>query len=284
MIDLTISPIIFSVGPVAIRYYGLVYALGFIFTYFYLRWQIKNKRLKLNYDQLDTFLIYMILAVVVGGRVGEFLFYQWDVLINNPLQILKVWQGGMSFHGGVLGVIVAMFIFCKKYKVNFYDITDHLVIPASIMLFFGRIANFINQELVGRLSDVSWCVNFVNAPNPSDRVGCRHPSQLYEALKNLFMFGVLSIMDARQWTRRKYAPGFLTWMFVLMYGILRTIVNVWRNDELIFFGIFGMGQVLSIIMALVAGFVLIYFYWLKPKKNKKVITEKKSKKKKGKKK
>jgi len=268
MFTLTINPILVSIGPIAIRYYGLVYSIGFLFTYFYLRFQIKKKKLHISLDQLDTLIIAVILGVVVGGRLGEYIFWQPKVLLSNPLQILKIWQGGMSFHGGIIGVALATWWFCKKYKVKFYELTDQFVIPASLTLAFGRAANFINQELVGRVTNVPWCVHFVNAPNPADRIGCRHPSQLYETVKNLAIFFILLAHEQGQQLRKKYRDGYLTWLFVLLYGVFRTIANIWRDEITWFFGIFGTGQLMSLAMAIIALVILLKFYWLRKEKAK----------------
>lgn len=268
MFSLTINPILVSIGPLSIRYYGLVYALGFLFTYFYLQFQIKKKRLHITLDQLDTLIIAVIIGVVLGGRLGEYIFWQPKVLLSNPLQVLKIWQGGMSFHGGIIGVALATWWFCKKYKVKFYELTDNFVIPASLTLAFGRAANFINQELVGRVTNVPWCVHFVNAPNPTDRIGCRHPSQLYETVKNLAIFFILLAHEQRQQLRKKYRDGYLTWLFVLLYGLFRTVANIWRDETRWVFGIFGTGQLMSIIMAIITLVILFKFYWFHKEKQK----------------
>ena len=285
MIELAINPVLVSFGPLAIRYYGLVYALGFLCTYFYLQFQIKHKRLRLTIDNLDTLFMYIIIALIIGARLGEFLFYQTNILFSDPLEVFRIWHGGMSFHGGALGVIIALLIFCKKYKIRFYELTDHLVIPASLALFFGRIANFINQELVGRITNVSWCMNFNGEINAQGEKVCRHPSQLYEALKNLGIFFLLLAHDRQQTFKRKYKEGYITWLFVLSYGVLRTLVNYWRDDVLWLWGIFGTGQFMSILMAIIALIVLFKFYWLKKdeiKPRTKTTTNKKKKvKKKG---
>lgn len=277
MIEVAINPVLVSLGPIAIRYYGLVYALGFIFTYIYLRYQIKHKHLRLNFDQLDTLIIYLILGVIIGGRVGEFIFFQPHVLFSTPLEVLYIWKGGMSFHGGVLGVVLALFFFCRKYKIRFYEITDHLVIPLSLVLFFGRIANFINQELVGRVTNVSWCMNFNSEINAQGEKVCRHPSQLYEALKNLAIFFILLAQEQRQHINRQFKEGYLSWLFVLLYGVFRTVVNIWRDDPLWFFGVLSTGQVLSFAMAIIALVVLFKFYWVRKGKRDKHIQHKKKK-------
>jgi phosphatidylglycerol:prolipoprotein diacylglycerol transferase len=253
-----IDPIAFSIGPVNIYYYGLVYALGFLFTYWYLYRSVERKRFNITHDQLDTLFIYIILGVVVGGRVGEYLFWQPQLLFSDPLSIFRIWEGGMAFHGGVLGVAIALSLFCKKYKVHFYDISDRLVIPASITLAFGRIANFINGELPGTITNAAFSFNFRGEVDTQGNLVFRHPIQLYATLKNTVMAAIL-IFESK----RKQAKGYLTWMFVFIYGLFRFIVNFWREDVLWFFGILSTGQVLSLAMCILAGIVLYKNYWCK---------------------
>lgn len=236
----------------------------------YFRYQSKAKRIDLTLDQVDNLIIYAIIGGILGGRIGEFIFFQPDVLFSNPLQIFMIRDGGMSIHGGILGFLMAMWLFVKKHKkVTIYEITDNTVIVASITLFFGRIANFVNAELCGKPSTVSWAVN-LHTPTPKGWAqydGCRgyrHPSQLYEAIKNLLMGSILIIIESIERKTNKYRAGYKTWLFVLIYGILRTIVNIWRDDALWLFGIFGTGQILSLIMAITAIVVLIKYYWLPP--------------------
>ncbi|MGM5481208.1 MAG: prolipoprotein diacylglyceryl transferase [Nanobdellota archaeon] len=265
MFEVAIDPVLVTIGPVDIRYYGLVYALGFLAAYFFFRWAAQKNIIRFSTDEVDIFVIYAIIGGILGGRVGEFLFYQLDVLLSNPLELFMIWHGGMSIHGGFIGFLLAAWLFCRKYNKRLYDITDLAVIPTAAALFFGRIANFINAELVGRVTDVSWCVKFVDAPNPADRMGCRHPSQLYEALKNATIFTVLTARYRIQRFRDRKA-GELTWLFVLLYGVLRTVATIWRDDELWFFGILSTGQVLSILMAILAAVVLWKYYWSKNNK------------------
>ncbi len=156
-----------------------------------------------------------------------------------------IWQGGMSFHGGLIGAVVAGLIFCRKYKVKFYKLADFLMLPLAFFLFIGRIANFINGELVGIKTNVPWCVVF------KDYDGCRHPSQLYEALKNLVIFFTLFFL----YTKKKLKDGIVFWGFVLMYGVLRFIVTFWR-ESIRLFGL-SMGQYLNILMVIVS---VIFLY------------------------
>lgn len=163
-----INPVIFQINDaLSIRWYGLVYAIGFIAAYWWLSYLAKNKKIKnLTTDNLDTFILLLMLGVVIGGRFFEFVFYQPQVLLNTPLEVFRIWNGGMSFHGGAIGVAIVGYFFCKKHKINLLDIGDAIVIPAAFALFLGRIANFINSELVGKVTTVSWCTEFPNAAVP----------------------------------------------------------------------------------------------------------------------
>ncbi len=281
MFNIIIDPVLIHLNFIAkgfgIRYYGLVYALGFLFAYFYLRQQVKQKRLNLSLEAVDVFMVYAILGGIIGGRLGEFLFFETKVLLTHPLQILYIWQGGMSIHGGMIGFILATILFARKYHVRFFELSDQVVIPASLALFFGRIANFTNAELCGRVTTVPWAVNLHNPPLCD---GYRHPSQLYEALKNLSIFIFLLVKDKHDRLKNKYKEGYATWLFLLLYGILRVVTNIWRDDTLWFFNTFSTGQVLSLIMILIAGYVLVKKYWfpksVQKKKNKKKTAKKKT--------
>lgn len=253
-----LNPVAFSIGSLTVYWYGIVYLLGFIGTYAYLYYQSKKKKFLLTTEQLDTLFIYIILGVVIGGRVGEFIFWQPDVLLSNPLQIFYIWQGGMAFHGGILGVALALYLFTKKYNISFYDISDRLVIPASITLAAGRIANFINAELVGTTTQQSIGVQFRGEEQGGNPV-FRHPVQLYATVKNLVMAGILALEQ----TRKEQQAGYLTWLFVGIYGLFRLVVNFWREDSLWFFNVLSTGQVLSLIMLGIASYVLITKYWRK---------------------
>lgn len=268
MFEVAIDPVLVTLGPIEIRYYGLVYALGFLTAYFFFRWAAQRQIIRFSTEEIDNFIIYAIIGGVLGGRVGEFIFYQWDVLLSRPFEVFMIWHGGMSIHGGFIGFLLATWLFCKKHNKRIYDITDLAVIPTAIALFFGRIANFINAELVGRVTDVSWCVKFVDAPDPANRVGCRHPSQLYEALKNAIIFTILTIKFRMERFRERKA-GELTWLFILLYGVLRTLATIWRDDQRWFLSILSTGQMLSIIMAIIATIILWKYYWNDNKTNKK---------------
>ncbi|MBN1274953.1 prolipoprotein diacylglyceryl transferase [Candidatus Woesearchaeota archaeon] len=255
MLTQTISPIIFSIGPLEVRWYGLVYVIGFLLAYWWLRKLAREGQIRnLTEENAEQFLILLIIGVVIGGRLFEFLFYQWDVLVTTPLQVLRIWEGGMSFHGGLIGVALVTWWFTRKHGVPLLELGDALAIPAAFSLFLGRIANYINSELVGKVTDAAWCVRFPEAAAPGNN-GCRHPSQLYEALKNLAIFGTLSWA----WRRRAEKPGLIMWLFITLYGLLRFIVNFWRDDPVALLGI-STGQALSLLMFLIGGAALAWRY------------------------
>jgi len=252
-IDPVLVHLDFISSGLGIRYYGLIYALGFLVTYFFL--QNQKKFLKLTADQIDKLFLYILVGDIIGARLLDFVFYRPLTLFTNPLEIFKVWNGGLSFHGGLIGIVLAIYLFSRKYKTSTYKITDTIVIPAAIVLFFGRIANFINSELVGRVTSLPWGVNF-NNENISGKLIYRHPSQLYEAIKNIFIFGTLFLIKLNEDKHKSYKEGFRTWIFILLYGLLRIITNIWRDEPTWFFNTLGTGQVLSLIMVTVAIVVL----------------------------
>ena len=248
----TLDPVLFHLGPFEVRYYGIMYLIGFLAAY-YLLIQATKKEWVHNFkgEAPDTLLTYLLLGLIIGARLGDFLFYYPQVLWQKPLEVFMVWHGGMSFHGGLIGVVLATIWYCKKYKVEFYELADLLVFPALLGLFLGRIANFFNGELWGTLTHVSWCVDYSkNTHITGLPEGCRHPSQLYEAAKNLVIFGALYGMKKK----KEWAKGVLFWSFVLLYGALRFLVTFFREDPL-FWGL-SQGQWFNLGMVLVAIVVL----------------------------
>jgi len=246
MIEYNINPVLLNLGFVEIRYYGLVYVLGLLVAFFVLKHFVQKDKIKnLTLERLYDLMLYIVIGMLVGARAFYFLFYNLSSFISNPFEFFMVWNGGMSFHGSLVGIIVAVYLFCRKFKIRFYDIADLIVIPAALALFFGRIANFINGELIGITSNLPFCIKYQGVED------CRHPSQVYEALKNLLIFFVLWWLHAK----KKLKSGMLFWLFVLMYGVLRFIVNFWRDDPR-WLGV-SMGQYLSIVMVVVA-VVFIY--------------------------
>ncbi|MBN2111560.1 prolipoprotein diacylglyceryl transferase [Candidatus Woesearchaeota archaeon] len=239
-----INPVIFSIGSMHIRWYGLMYVISFIFLYYMLSYLAKRKKIKLTQSDIEWFVIIETAALVVGARLFEVLVYSPSYYFANPAKIIAVWEGGLSFHGGLIGMVIATYYFCKAKKVKFLEIADLLVIPMGIALMLGRIGNFINGELYGTVTNVPWCVKFPSAS------GCRHPSQLYEAGKNLLIFIALwAIKD------RKEKPGFFFAVFLIMYGILRFLIEFVREPESMV-GFLTLGQFLCVLMIAAGGILL----------------------------
>ncbi|MEZ5358582.1 MAG: prolipoprotein diacylglyceryl transferase [Candidatus Zixiibacteriota bacterium] len=255
-----IDPVIFHIwGDFGLRYYGLAYALGFIFAIYIMRRLHKKGKLSLTPDQQSTALFVLILGVLIGGRFGHMLLYDLDSFLSNPLTFFEIWHGGMASHGGFLGVIVACWWISKRYKIKFLYLADVLsaMTPAGLML--GRIANFINGELWGKPTDVSWAVIFPqSAPHgtPISMISPRHPSQLYEAaLEGLLL---LLFTQWRLWrTNALQTPGRLCGEFFILYAIMRIIGEQFREPD----GplILGMnpGAFYSIFIALIGIIVIV---------------------------
>ena len=250
-----LNPALFELGPFEIRYYCLFYAFGFVIAYLMLPHLAKIKKINLSKDDAADFILYLLIGVVLGARLAYIIFYNPLFYSNNPTEIIKLWHGGLSFHGGFLGAMIAAYCFCRKKKIEFYDIADITVVPVALALALGRVGNFINAELYGRITDVSWCVDYSKNVYISDiPSGCRHPSQIYESIKNLTIFAVLWFIKDK-----KLPKGFLFWSFVAMYGLLRTFVEFFRQpDEQIgfIFNYFTMGQLLSFPLFLIGVYML----------------------------
>ena len=237
-----IDPVAFSIGPLMVRWYALAYIGGFLVGWRYALYLCGlSKDARPNAADIDDFLPWGILGVILGGRIGYVLFYQLPMYIADPLEILKVWNGGMSFHGGAAGAIVAMVIYAMVKKIPLLRLTDLFCCAVPIGLLFGRVANFINGELFGRATDVAWGMVFPYCgPMP------RHPSQLYEAaLEGVVLFIVLFLLARRDSIRNK--PGILSGVFLIGYGISRIIVEFFREPDVqigYIMYLFTMGQVL----------------------------------------
>jgi phosphatidylglycerol---prolipoprotein diacylglyceryl transferase len=240
-----IDPIAVSLGPIHIYWYALAYVFGILFGSFYAKKIADKFKLSITPKQLDDFTSYAILGIVIGGRIGYVLFYNPVKYLTHPIEILKVYEGGMSFHGGMAGALVALYIYCKHYKISFLAFTDILAVIAPIGLFLGRLANFINAELYGRVTDVPWGVIF-----PGTGGNIRHPSQLYEALcEGILLFIIINYLTFKYQTLKR--PGFNTGMFLILYSLSRIIIENFREPdyELGLFGGFAtMGQILSLPM------------------------------------
>jgi len=232
-----------------VKYYGLVYAIGFVLSYLILQHFAKHNKIKnLTTELVDKFTIYLILATIVGARLGEVLFYNLSHYIQNPLNIFAIWQGGMSFHGALIAIILVLYFFCKKYKLNFLEIADIVSIPATFTLFLGRIANFINAELIGRITNSGFCIDYSKNEFMNTVVeGCRHPSQIYEALKNIFIGCFLMFQRSYLIKKKNKKHGFVFFTFITLYGLLRFLVTFYREDPAVFLGL-GTGQLFSLAM------------------------------------
>lgn len=256
-----IDPVLIQLGPVAIRWYGLAYAVGLLLGWRYVLRLNRGPAGLLNKRQVDDLLIWMALGVILGGRLGSVLFYNLPYYLEHPAEILFVWQGGMSFHGGVIGVVAALLVFARRQAVPFLRLAD-LVVPAiPIGLFFGRLANFVNAELYGRPSQVPWAMVFPTDPQALPR----HPSQLYEAgLEGALLFAVLAWLA---WGTGAYRrPGLLSGVFLVGYGLSRGLVELVRQpDPQLGFLVLGstMGQWLSLPM-LLAGAALLWLALKRP--------------------
>jgi len=238
-----IDPIAISVGPFAIRWYALAYIVGLIIGWRYCLWLAKRPPAVASATAIDDFLVWATLGVVLGGRSGYVLFYKPHEYFQNPIEILKLWHGGMSFHGGALGVLVAIWLFCRQRSLSLLAFADIITPAVPVGLFFGRVANFINGELWGRPTDVPWAMVFPNAgPLP------RHPSQLYEAgLEGIVLF--LIMFALLRWTNIRNRPGALSGVFLIGYACARITGEFFREpDSFLGFLWFGatMGQLLSI--------------------------------------
>ena len=261
-----INPVLVKLGLFEIRYYGLIYALSIVITYFFLAYLVKQRKINLAKTEIADMLFYGMIGAVVGARIFYILFYNLSYFLANPIKIFAVWEGGLSWHGGFTGVLIAGYIFCRVKKINFWEIADLAVIPVSACLMLGRIGNFMNSELYGRITNLPWAVKFDTAE------GFRHPSQLYESFKNLVIFSVLwNVKD------RKLPKGVMFSLFLVMYSVFRFIIEFFRQPDAQLGFILGpltMGQLLNIPVFLAGIFLLVYFFKFhksyKPKKIKKV--------------
>jgi phosphatidylglycerol:prolipoprotein diacylglycerol transferase len=254
-----INPVAVSLGPLKIRWYALAYLAGFLLGWRYVLYLIgldQDRRdgvRRVEKVEIDDFMTWAILGVILGGRIGYVLFYDLGMYLQHPLQIFEVWQGGMSFHGGAMGVIIAMIVFAARRKIPVLRLTDLVCCAVPIGLFFGRVANFINGELFGRVTDAPWGMVF---PNGGDLP--RHPSQLYEAgLEGLTLFTILCVLAHREKIRSR--PGIISGVFLIGYALCRITVENFRQPDAqlgFIFAAVTMGQILSVPM-IIFGLVLI---------------------------
>ena len=234
------DPVAIEIFSLEIRWYSLSYIIGILIGWYLAKKFFVSKNI---YHRFDDYITFVIIGLILGGRLGYVLFYNLNFYINNPFDILKLWQGGMSFHGGVLGIIIASIIFAKKNDDNFFEYLDVVALVSPIGIFFGRISNFINSELYGSITNVPWAVTFIQVDNLP-----RHPSQLYEALlEGLILFLILIYFKNKFLNK----PGLISGLFLIFYSIFRFFVEFYRvpDEQLgyIFLNL-SMGQVIIVIM------------------------------------
>ncbi len=247
-----INPILIDLGPIKVGWYGLMYVFGFISSYLLVRYQLKKKDFGISRLEIENLYFYLIIGLIAGARLGYVLFYDLKAYLSDPLEIFAIWHGGMSFHGGLIGVIFVGILFSWRNKKSFWKISDLIIVTAPIGLGLGRIGNFINGELYGRVTELPWGMIF-----PKGGELPRHPSQLYEsALEGGVIFLILwSIKD------RNIPSGGLLAIFLILYGVFRFFVEFFREPDAhlgFIIGPFTMGQILSFFMFIGGIFLLLY--------------------------
>ena len=245
------DPVAFQIMSFEIRWYSLAYILGIIIGWILCK-KIFIKDLDIN-QRFDDFISYLIIGIIIGGRLGYVLVYNFNYYINNIVDIFKIWQGGMSFHGGLLGIIVASILFAKKNNQDTFIYTDLVSLVAPVGIFFGRFANFINSELYGKVTEVPWAVTFVQVDNLS-----RHPSQLYEAIfEGIILFILLLYFRNKNFLEK---PGLISGLFLIFYSVFRFCIEFFRvPDEQIGYLIFNLsiGQIISLVFIMI-GTIVFY--------------------------
>ncbi len=246
------DPVAFNIFSLDIRWYSLSYIFGIIFGWIYCKKKLIKNDIYLKL--FDDYIFYIILGIIIGGRFGYVLIYNFKYFLNNPFEIFMIWQGGMSFHGAVLGVILSTYFFSIKNKVSVFYFLDLVALSAPIGIFFGRISNFINSELYGRETDIFWSVKFILVDNLN-----RHPSQIYEAIfEGLILFIILNYLVSRN----NRNDGYISSLFLIFYSFFRFVIEFTRQpDEHIGFLLFelSVGQLISVIFLLMG----IFIWWTK---------------------
>ena len=251
------DPVAFQIFSMEIRWYSLAYIVGISLSWLYCK-----KKLIKDHDILnlfDDFITYLIIGIILGGRVGYVLFYNLEYYLENPIEIIMVWNGGMSFHGGLIGVIIATKLFSNKYKINEFIFLDLVALSAPIGIFLGRIANFINSELYGIATEVPWSVKFLLIDNIK-----RHPSQLYEAFcEGIILFFILGYFFKKNYLKK---PGQISGIFLIFYSLFRFFVEFFRSpDPQIGYLILNLtlGQLISVIFLIIG----TYLFFIKKNEN-----------------
>ena len=245
------DPVAFQIISFEIRWYSLAYIAGIIIGWLLCK-KILIQKSDIN-EKFDDYITYLVIGMIIGGRLGYIIFYNFSYYINNFFDIFKVWEGGMSFHGGLIGIIIASILFTKKHNQDSFLYMDLVSLVAPIGIFFGRLANFINSELYGTPTDIPWAVTFIQVDNLS-----RHPSQLYEAiLEGIILFIILMYFKNKDYLKK---PGLISGLFLIFYSIFRFFIEFVRvPDEQLGYLIFelSMGQIISLIF-FVIGIILFY--------------------------
>ena len=245
------DPVAFQIMSFEIRWYSLAYIAGIIIGWMLCK-KIFIQKSDIN-EKFDDYVTYLVIGIIIGGRLGYIIFYNFNYYINNFFDIFKVWEGGMSFHGGLIGIIVASILFSKKNNQDSFLYMDLVSLVAPIGIFFGRLANFINSELYGTPTDIPWAVTFIQVDNLS-----RHPSQLYEAiLEGVILFIILMYFKNKDYLKK---PGLISGLFLIFYSLFRFFIEFVRvPDEQLGYLIFelSMGQIISLIF-FVIGIILFY--------------------------
>ena len=252
-----LSPIALRIGPLQLRWYGLMYLAAYILGYFLAKRRVKTGRSPIDMLGLDRLIGYLVIGMLIGARVTYVLVYDRAEYMAHPLEALEVWRGGLSFHGAIIGMAAACVVFARKRQISFLSITDLVSVCGAPGLFFGRLGNFINAELYGRPTTVPWAMIF-----PTDPLSVpRHPSQLYEALGEGALLGAcLWLIDDTARRRGVYRPGFDTALFLIGYGVIRFLIEFTRQPDIqlgLVLGPFSMGQLLSSLMIVVGAVLLL---------------------------
>jgi len=252
-----INPVLFTIGNVHIRYYGIFFALGILITFAFFAYIAKKKDLMNFFESMEIF-TWGLLGLLIGARMFYAIVYNLSYYLSYPLKIFAINEGGLSFHGGLIGVVLGAWLYSLAYKKDFLQMADIIAIPACIGIAMVKIANFMNSELAGRVTNVSWAVNFNNETDAAGNLVYRHPSQLYEASKNIIIFSALWMLKDKNLKK-----GTIFSLFVIMYAALRFIAEFFRQpDSQIGFLLFGMtiGQWLSIAMLIAGCCVMFHAY------------------------
>jgi len=245
------DPVAFEIFSLEIRWYSLSYIIGLVFGWYF----AKNKLIKdsTQKEYFDDYITYLIISIILGGRLGYVIIYDPIYFISNPVEIIKIWQGGMSFHGALIGIIIGTYFFCKNKHQNIFSYLDVVAVCSPIGIFLGRISNFINSELYGIETNVPWSVKFIKIDDLN-----RHPSQIYEAIfEGVVLFIILNML----FNRLRKSPGIISGYFLILYSFFRFVIEFFREPDqqlgYLFFNL-SMGQIISCI-ALNCGLIIIYY-------------------------